>query len=53
LYIASTSSEFLLGHSSTILKKDIEGLPWPENEEDLELSKVENIHFKIPFNEPK
>lgn len=49
LYIACTSSEFLVGQSSTILKADIENLPWPKNENELKLSIIEEIIYDDIF----
>lgn len=46
LYIASTSNEFLIGQSTTILKADIENLPWPDNTMELNLSNTEEILYE-------
>lgn len=42
-YIAGTSSEFMVNRSSSILKKDIDSLPYTENKDDLKLSEFEKV----------
>ncbi|GHU17709.1 type I endonuclease-methyltransferase fusion protein [Spirochaetia bacterium] len=42
-FIAITSSEFIINHATTILKKDIDDLPFPDNKEDLIISEAEKI----------
>lgn len=42
-YIIAVSSETLITRATSISKEDIESLPYPENENDLNLSEFENI----------
>ena len=42
-YIAATSGQYLINKSSAIYKQDIDGLPFPEDEEELKTTLVENI----------
>lgn len=43
LFITATSSKYLIKKATVIQKQDIMNLPYPENEEELELSFVERI----------
>jgi hypothetical protein len=42
-YIAGFSGEFMINKSTSLLKEDIDNLPYPENERELELSNIEKI----------
>jgi len=42
-YIAATSGQYLVNKSSAIYKQDIDNLPFPEKEEDIEITLIENI----------
>jgi len=42
-HVAGFSSTYMIGRATSILKKDIESLPYPEDEKELELSDLEQI----------
>ena len=42
-YVAGFSGRYMIGRATAILKKDIESLPYPEDEKELELSEIEQI----------
>lgn len=42
-YVAGFSGQYMIGRATAILKMDIEGLPFPEDEKELELSEIEQI----------
>lgn len=42
-YVAGFSGKYMVGRATTILKMDIEALPYPENERELELTEIEQI----------
>jgi len=42
-YVAGFSGQYMIGRATAILKKDIESLPYPENEKELELSEIEQM----------
>jgi hypothetical protein len=42
-YVAGFSGQYMIGRATAILKKDIESLPYPEDEKELELSEIEQI----------
>jgi hypothetical protein len=42
-YVAGFSGQYMIGRATAILKKDIESLPYPEDEKKLELSEIEQI----------
>ncbi|TFF33650.1 HsdM family class I SAM-dependent methyltransferase [Mucilaginibacter psychrotolerans] len=42
-YIAGTSGQYLVNKSSAILKSDIDNLPYPENQDDLQLDEYEQL----------
>lgn len=42
-FILSTSNRVLVGRATAILKKDIDGLPFPEEKGKIETSEVENV----------
>jgi len=42
-YVAAFSGVFMISRATSILKKDIENLPYPEDEKDMALSDIENI----------
>lgn len=49
-YLASSSGKAGVSHATTILKKDIDLLPYPEYNEDLKLSKVEQYFANDTLN---
>jgi hypothetical protein len=42
-YVAGFSGAYMIGRATAILKKDIESLPYPEDETELELTETEQI----------
>jgi type I restriction-modification system DNA methylase subunit len=42
-YAAASSGKFMINKATVILKKDIDNLPFPENEKELELSEIDKI----------
>jgi len=42
-YVAGFSGRYMIGRATSILKEDIESLPYPEDEKELELSEIEQI----------
>jgi hypothetical protein len=42
-YIAGFSGEYMIGRSTSILKMDIQSLPFPEDGKEIELSEIEQI----------
>ena len=42
-YVAGFSGRYMIGRVSSILKEDIESLPFPKDETELELSEIEQI----------
>lgn len=42
-YVAGFSGQYMIGRATAILKMDIESLPFPEDEKELELSEIEQI----------
>jgi Eco57I restriction-modification methylase len=42
-YVAGFSGEYMIGRATSILKRDIEFLPYPEDERELELTEIEQI----------
>jgi len=42
-YVAGFSGKYMVGRATTILKMDIEALPYPEDEKELELTEIEQI----------
>ena len=42
-HVAGFSGRLMIGRATAILKKDIEALPYPEDEQELELSEIEQI----------
>lgn len=42
-YVAGFSGRYMIGRATSILKEDIESLPFPEDETELELSEIEQI----------
>ncbi|MBW2165601.1 MAG: Eco57I restriction-modification methylase domain-containing protein [Deltaproteobacteria bacterium] len=42
-YVAGFSGRYMIGRATAILKKDIENLPYPEDEKKLELAEIEQI----------
>ena len=45
-YLACTSPEYMVSRSSSILKKDIDNLPYTENIEELEFDEYDNLIIK-------
>ena len=42
-YVAGFSGRYMIGRATSILKEDIESLPYPEDEKELALSEIEQI----------
>jgi type I restriction-modification system DNA methylase subunit len=42
-YLAGFSGRYMIGRATAVLKKDIESLPFPEDEKELELTPLEQI----------
>jgi hypothetical protein len=42
-YVAGFSGQYMIGRATAILKMDIESLPFPEDEKELELTEIEQI----------
>ncbi len=42
-YVAGFSGRYMIGRATSILKKDIESLPYPKDEKKLELAEIEQI----------
>jgi len=42
-YVAGFSGRYMIGRATSILKEDIESLPFPEDETELELTEIEQI----------
>ena len=42
-YVAGFSGRYMIGRATSILKKDLESLPYPEDEKELELTEIEQI----------
>jgi hypothetical protein len=49
-YIATSSNRFMIGRATSLLKQDIDNLPYPENPDDLKLAHWEEIFKEDVLN---